>query len=102
MPDSLSPALVVCLALALVAAINAALVATLARGSPHAQIELLQRAVRSIRDPWKKENEAVDELRRRVAGLKSATAASDAAGQDQSAPSGQAAPGAGPEELDRG
>lgn len=69
MPESLSPVAVVCLALGLVAVINAGLVLALTRGGARAQIQLLQRAARSARDPWKGEREAISELRERVSKL---------------------------------
>lgn len=69
MSGNLSPALVICLAFGLVAAINAGLYIALARGNSQAQIRTIERAVRSVRDPWKSENQAVEELHQRVARL---------------------------------
>jgi len=66
---SLSPATVVCLALGLVVAINGLLVLGLTRGSPHRQLEMLRAAGRVAQSPWKKEDDALGELRRQVAQL---------------------------------
>ncbi len=59
----------ICLTLGLVAAINAGLYMALARGNARAQIRTIERAVSSVRDPWKSENQAVEELHQRVARL---------------------------------
>lgn len=69
MPENFSPAAVVCLAIGLVAVINVGLVLALTGGAGKAQIQLLQRAARSARDPWKREREAEDELHERVSKL---------------------------------
>ncbi len=69
MLENISPASVVCLALALVAVINVGLVLTLTRGGTRSQIRLFQRAVGIARDPWKSEREAMSELHERVTEL---------------------------------
>lgn len=66
MPENLSPGLVVCLALASVVVIHAALVLALTRGAGRGQIELIQRAVGSARDPWREQRDSIAELHRRV------------------------------------
>ena len=68
--DSTKIILVVCITLAAVALINAAIFAALRRGNDAGQIELLQRAVRRSRQPWQSEDDALKELSRRVEALK--------------------------------
>ena len=65
----LSPATVVCLALGLVVAINGLLVLGLTRGSPQRQMKMLRAAGRVAQNPWKKEDDALGELHRRVEQL---------------------------------
>ena len=62
--------MVVCLTLVLVVGVNAALYVLFRRGNEAGQIELFRRAARRAREPWKEEDEALQELSRRVAGLK--------------------------------
>jgi hypothetical protein len=68
--DTSNVALVVCLTLLIVVGINAALYVALRRGKETGQIELLRRAARRARQPWKYEDDALQELSRRVADLK--------------------------------
>lgn len=81
MPQNLSPGLVVCLALGLVAVIHAGLVLALTRGAARQQIELIQRAVGAARDPWKADRQSIDELHRRVSELAPADPATAAASE---------------------
>jgi hypothetical protein len=67
--------LVVCLTLFIVIGVNAALYVSLRRGNEAGQIELFRRAAQRAREPWKEEDEALQELSRRVAGLKAAGSA---------------------------
>jgi len=64
--SEVSPATVICLALGLVVAINGLLILSLTRGSLQQQVELLRRAARVAQSPWKREDEALSELHRRV------------------------------------
>ncbi len=68
--DTTKVVLVVCITLALVAVLNAAIYAMLRRRDEAGQIELFQRAVRRSRQPWQSEDEALAELSRRVDELK--------------------------------
>jgi hypothetical protein len=68
--DSTKIILVVCITLAAVAILNAAIFAALRRGNESGQIELLQRAVRRTRQPWQSEDDALNELSKRVEELK--------------------------------
>lgn len=103
MPQNLSPAAVVCLALALVAVIHAGLVVALTRGAARRQIELIQRAVGSARDPWREQRQSVRELHRRVGELAPAVAADPesagrpaGAGADRAPAERSAAPASAP------
>ena len=69
--------LVICLILLIVVGINAALYVTLRRGNEAGQIELFRRAAQRAREPWKEEDDALQELSRRVAGLKRAEPEAD-------------------------
>lgn len=68
--DASKVILVVCLTLAAVAILNAAIFAALRHGNEAGQIELLQRAVRRSRRPWLAEDDALQELSKRVEELK--------------------------------
>ena len=68
--DTTKIILVVCITLAAVAIVNAAIFAALRRGNESGQIELFQRAVRRTRQPWQPEDDALQELSRRVEELK--------------------------------
>ena len=68
--DSTKIILVVCITLAAVAILNAAIFAALHRGNEAGQIELLKRAVRRTRQPWQTEEDALNELSKRVEDLK--------------------------------
>lgn len=61
---------VLCITLAAVAILNAAIFAALRRGNETGQIELFQRAVRRSRQPWQSEDDALNELSKRVEELK--------------------------------
>lgn len=80
-------ALVVCLTLFIVVGINAALYVSLRRGNEAGQIELFRRAAQRAREPWKDEDEALQELSRRVAGLQQARPAGEGTG-DRTEPKG--------------
>lgn len=62
--------LVICLTLFLVVGLNAAIYAALRGGGTQTQIELFRRAAQRARQPWKDEDEALQELSKRVAALK--------------------------------
>jgi cell division protein FtsB len=62
--------LVICLTLFLVVGLNAAIFVSLRGGGTQTQIELFRRAAQRARQPWKDEDEALQELSRRVAALK--------------------------------
>lgn len=62
--------LVICLTLFLVVGLNAAIYASLRGGGTRTQIELFRRAAQRARHPWKDEDEALQELSKRVAALK--------------------------------
>ncbi len=62
--------LVICLTLFIVIGINAAIYASLRRGNTVGQIELLRKAANRARKPWETEDEALNELSKRVEELK--------------------------------
>ena len=64
--------IVICLTLAAVTLVNLAIFSALRRGRSNdlSQIDLARRAMRSINQPWKNEDDALKELARRVAALK--------------------------------
>ncbi len=62
--------IVVCLTLFLVVGINAAIYVSLRGGGTQSQIDLFRRAAQRARQPWKDEDEALEELSKRVAALK--------------------------------
>jgi hypothetical protein len=68
--DTTKVILVVCITLVAVAIINAAIFAAIRRGNEAGQIELFQRAVRRTRQPWQSEDDALQELSKRVEELK--------------------------------
>jgi hypothetical protein len=68
--DTTKIVLVVCITLAVVAILNAAIFAALRRGNEAGQIDLFQRAVRRSRQPWQSEDDALHELSKRVQELK--------------------------------
>ena len=55
-------ALVVCITIAVVIAINAAIYATYRRGKGPSTIDMFRTAARTARDPWKGEDDALQEL----------------------------------------
>lgn len=68
--DTTKIVLVVCITLTAVAIINAALIAAFRRGNEAGQIELFKRAVHRARQPWQSEEDAMNELSKRVEELK--------------------------------
>ncbi len=68
--DTTKIVLVICITLAAVAILNAALIAAFRRGNEAGQIELLKRAVRRSRQPWQPEDDSLSELAKRVEELK--------------------------------
>jgi hypothetical protein len=68
--DTTKIVLVVCITLAAVAILNAAIFAAIRRGNEAGQIELFRRAVRRSRQPWQTEDDALTELSKRVEELK--------------------------------
>ena len=71
--------LVICLTVFIVVGVNAALLVALRRGNEVSQIDLFKRAAGRARQPWVHEDEALEELSRRVAELKLGAAAKNAA-----------------------
>ncbi len=67
----LSPAVVICLAVAIVVAVNGGLVLAVRRGGTQRQVELLRRAAKAARNPWIDQEKEMSELRERVAELNS-------------------------------
>jgi hypothetical protein len=65
-----SPAVVICLAVAIVVAVNGGLVLAVRRGGTQRQIEMLRRAAKAARNPWVDQDKEMSELRERVAQLK--------------------------------
>jgi len=68
--DGEKVALVICLTLFIVVGVNAAIYAMSRGGSTLSQIEILRRASQRARQPWKPEDEALEELSKRVAELR--------------------------------
>jgi predicted nucleotidyltransferase len=68
--DTTKIILVLCITLAAVAILNAAIIAAVRRGNEAGQIELFQRAARCSRQPWQTEDESLKELSKRVEDLK--------------------------------
>lgn len=66
-----SPAVVICLAVALVIAVNGGLVLAVRRGGTQRQVEMLRRAAKAARNPWANQEKEMSELRERVAQLES-------------------------------
>ncbi len=67
--SGVSPGVVVCLALGLVVGINGLLITALSRGGARKEIELIRRASQSAQSPFRKEDDALRELHRRVVHL---------------------------------
>ena len=63
--------LIICLTIFIVIGINAGIYVSLRRGTSISQIELLRKAAGQISQPWKKEDNALQELSRRVGELSS-------------------------------
>ncbi|MBW8012419.1 MAG: hypothetical protein FVQ83_14485 [Chloroflexi bacterium] len=61
--------IVVCLLIFIVVGVNATLFTMLRRKNTTGQIELLQRAARAARNPWKQGDEQIKELSRLVSEL---------------------------------
>lgn len=87
--------LVICLTVFIVVGINAALLASLRRGNEASQVDLLRRAAGRARQPWAKEDEALQELSRRVAGLNSRRMAGSTNQEDDPSSGGEGQPGRG-------
>lgn len=79
--------LVICLTVFIVVGINAALLVAFRRGNEASQVDLLRHAAERARKPWANEDEALQELSKRVAGLKSNPPA-DATDQENGPSSG--------------
>ncbi len=62
--------LVVCLTLIIVIGINAAIYVMLSRRNEVGQIELLRRASKRARQPWREEDDNLQELSQRVKELR--------------------------------
>lgn len=63
--------LVVCLTVAAVIAFNVMIYLSLRRGDEVTTIDLMRKAARRARNPWKDEDDALQELSDLVSGLKS-------------------------------
>jgi hypothetical protein len=66
----LEPYQVACLSIALIFGIPAGIYAYLARGDFHGQIEMLKKARNRAQNPWKSEDDSLEELSRKVQELK--------------------------------
>ncbi len=64
-----SPAVVICLVVAIVIAVNGVLVLAVRRGG--SEVEMLRRVAKAARNPWGSQEKEMSELRERVAQLKS-------------------------------
>jgi hypothetical protein len=60
--DLSKAALVICITLVIVIVINAAIYATYRRGRGPSTIDMFRQAARTARDPWKVEDDALEEL----------------------------------------
>ena len=61
--------MIVGITLVVVVLINAGILLSVYRGRTGSQLKVLSRLITRLRNPMEKQNEAVSELRRRVAGL---------------------------------
>lgn len=61
--------LVICLTLFIVVGINASIYALIRRGDAFHQIDLFRKAASQARDPWQREDQALEELSALVAEL---------------------------------
>jgi len=73
----LSPAVVICLAAAIVVAVNGGLILAVRRGGTQRQVELLRRTAKAARNPWAEQDKAMSELRERVEQLKAESSHSE-------------------------
>lgn len=62
--------IVVCLTLLIVIGFNAAIFLSFRRRGTRGQIDMFREAAQRVKDPWKDEDEALEELSKRVASLK--------------------------------
>jgi len=62
--------LVICITLFVVIGFNALIYLSVSRGDTAGSIELFRRATQRVRDPWKPEDDALEELSRLVSELK--------------------------------
>ena len=69
-----SPAVVICLVVAIVIAVNGVLVLAARRGG--SEVEMLRRAANAARNPWANQEKEISELRERVAQLESESTSS--------------------------
>ena len=90
--------LVICLTIFIVIGINAALLVAFRRGNEASQVDLLRRVAERARRPWAKEDEALQELSKRVAGLKSSRLAGAAEHENGPSSGGEGQPGRGESE----
>ncbi len=63
--------LVVCLTVAAIVAFNVMIYLSLRRGNEVTTVDLMRKAARRVRSPWKDEDDALQELSDLVSGLKS-------------------------------
>ncbi len=63
--------LVVCLTVAAIFAFNVMIYLSLRRGNEVTTVDLMRKAARRVRSPWKDEDDALQELSDLVSGLKS-------------------------------
>ncbi|MEJ2265096.1 MAG: hypothetical protein P8X95_16750 [Anaerolineales bacterium] len=69
--------IVVCLTLFIVIGFNAAIFLSFRRRGTRGQIDMFREAAQRVKDPWKDEDEALEELSKRVASLKEKTRKKD-------------------------
>lgn len=61
--------LIVCGVLAFVLVLNAGLVIGILRGRNRERLNVIRKAIKAVRNPWRAEDEKYDQLRTRVADL---------------------------------
>lgn len=81
--DTSRVVLIVCLTIILVVGINAMLYAALRRGEEASLVELTRRAFKNARNPWKEEDDALQELARLVGKLKEEKPENSGKGEEQ-------------------
>ena len=64
-----NPAVVICLTLLIVVAVNGGLILAVRRGGTQHQVELMRRVAKAAKNPWVEQEKAMSELRERVAQI---------------------------------